>query len=82
VCRKYYVHPVVLEAYLEGVTIPPTPSDVRPLRTSGNPAALRRDEYAVIELLRQRAKAEPLKPASDSSSRDAVADAVHQDDAA
>ena len=62
VCRKYYVHPVILEAYFDGVTIPPTPGDSRQLRTSGRPAALRRDELAVIELLRQRSKAEPLKP--------------------
>lgn len=62
VCRKYYVHPVILDAYMEGVTIPPTPSDVRPLRTSGSPAALRRDEVAVVELLRKRGRAEPLKP--------------------
>jgi len=65
VCRKYYVHPVILEAYFEGVTIPPTPDDARQLRTVNGPAALRRDELAVIELLRQRAKSEPLKPAPD-----------------
>jgi DNA topoisomerase-1 len=82
VCRKYYVHPVILEAYFDGVTIPPTPSDVRQLRTSGSPAALRRDEYAVIELLRQRAKFEPLKVATDGSSRDATGGTVRQDDAA
>jgi DNA topoisomerase-1 len=81
VCRKYYVHPVILEAYLEGVTIPPTASDVRQLRASGNPAALRRDEYAVIELLRQRAKAEPLKAVADGGHREATG-AVRQDDAA
>ena len=80
VCRKYYVHPVILEAYMEGITIPPTPSDVRPLRANGSPAALRRDEVAVIELLRKRGKAEPLKPAiEDSASADHVAE---QDDAA
>lgn len=65
VCRKYYVHPVILEAYFDGVTIPPTPGDARQLRSSGRPAALRRDELAVIELLRQRSKAEPLKPVED-----------------
>jgi DNA topoisomerase-1 len=61
VCRKYYVHPVILDAYLNGITIPPLPPEVRPLRVTGNPAALRRDELAVIDLLRQRGKAEPLK---------------------
>jgi DNA topoisomerase I len=85
VCRKYYVHPVILEAYLEGVTIPPTPADVRPLRTSGGRASLRRDEVSVIELLRQRGRSEPLKTAADDSDGaapppDAAID--RQDDAA
>ena len=61
VCRKYYVHPAVLDAYLEGVTIPPLPPDQGQRRTGNGPAALRRDELAVIALLGQRAKAEPLK---------------------
>ena len=80
VCRKYYVHPVILEAYMEGITIPPTPSDVRPLRTSGSPAALRRDEVAVVELLRKRGRAEPLKAAIESRSPDDPV--TEQDDAA
>jgi DNA topoisomerase-1 len=80
VCRKYYVHPVILEAYMEGITIPPTPSDVRPLRTNGSPAALRRDEVAVVELLRKRGRAEPLKPAIESRTSDDPA--TEQDDAA
>jgi len=80
VCRKYYVHPVILEAYMEGITIPQTPSDVRPLRATGNPAALRRDEVAVVELLRKRGKGEPLKPVTeDGSSSDQP---TEQDDAA
>jgi DNA topoisomerase-1 len=77
VCRKYYVHPAIIEAYLQGVTIPPTPVDVRQLRTSGGPPGLRRDEVAVIELLRQRGKAEPLKPVVDPA---AVAVATEQQD--
>lgn len=80
VCRKYYVHPVILEAYMEGITIPPTPSDVRPLRSSGSPAALRRDEVAVVELLRRRGKPEPLKPAIEDEA--SGGDATEQDDAA
>ena len=80
VCRKYYVHPAILEAYMEGITIPPTPSDVRPLRSSGSPAALRRDEVAVVELLRNRGKAEPLKPATEE--KPTGDRATEQDDAA
>jgi DNA topoisomerase-1 len=66
VCRKNYVHPVILEAYFEGITIPPTPGNARQLRSSNGPAALRRDELAVVELLRQRGKAEPLKSSPDA----------------
>jgi DNA topoisomerase-1 len=80
VCRKYYVHPAIIEAYLQGVTIPPTPVDVRQLRTSGGPPGLRRDEIAVIELLRQRGKAEPLKPVVDPAAIEASTE--QQDDAA
>lgn len=84
VCRKYYVHPVILEAYFEGITIPPTPGEARQLRTTGSPAALRRDELAVIELLRQRGKAEPLKPVADDVSADESTPGLsnRQDDAA
>jgi hypothetical protein len=71
---------VILDAYMEGITIPPTPIDVRPLRTSGSPAALRRDEVAVVELLRKRGRAEPLKPAIENG--DSVEHATEQDDAA
>jgi DNA topoisomerase-1 len=70
VCRKYYVHPVILEAYFEGITIPPTSDESRQLRTVNGPAALRRDELAVVELLRQRAKSEPLKPVGDSGTEE------------
>lgn len=70
VCRKYYVHPVILEAYFDGITIPPTPGDSRQLRTVNGPAALRRDELAVVELLRQRARSEPLKPIGDATAEE------------
>ena len=55
VCRKYYIHPAVLEAYREGVVIPSTdgaPEGER--RASDAPAGLRRDEIAVVELLQRR----------------------------
>lgn len=73
VCRKYYVHPAILEAYLEGVTIPPPEENVRQLRTTGGPAALRRDEVAVVELLRQRGRAEPLKPVNEETTGEQLA---------
>jgi DNA topoisomerase-1 len=53
VCRKYYIHPVVLESYLEG-SIPPVPilpPDQKRERPSG---ALRRDEMAVLAFIQAR----------------------------
>jgi DNA topoisomerase-1 len=53
VCRKYYIHPVVLESYLQGSIppIPPQPSDPKRERPSG---ALRRDELAVLEFIQSQ----------------------------
>ena len=84
VCRKYYVHPVILELYLEGITIPPAPPVPRQLRTTGGRAALRRDELAVIALLGPRARTEPLKLATEESidGRTSTKIAGEQDDAA
>ena len=49
VCRKYYVHPAVLEAYRSGFVLP---ACERERRGEGRPAALRRCEVALVELLR------------------------------
>jgi DNA topoisomerase-1 len=57
VCRKYYVHPAVIEAYTEGFVLPPLPA-AEPgeagRRAAESGPALRRDEVAVVELLRAR----------------------------
>jgi DNA topoisomerase-1 len=52
VCRKYYVHPAILEAYLLGRTAP-LPPDALPggERRARGAAALRRDEIAVLQFL-------------------------------
>jgi DNA topoisomerase-1 len=53
VCRKYYIHPVVLESYLVG-SIPPVPvlpPDQKRERPSG---ALRRDELAVLAFIQSQ----------------------------
>jgi len=51
VCRKYYVHPALLEAYYEGRTIPASDANGgRRLRTPRG-AALRREETAVLQFL-------------------------------
>lgn len=53
VCRKYYIHPVVLESYLAGSVLPtpPQPSDQKRERPSG---ALRRDELAVLAFIQDQ----------------------------
>ncbi len=52
VCRKYYVHPSLLEAYLEGRTVRLEDKTRRkPPRREGRAAALRRDEVAVLQFL-------------------------------
>lgn len=59
VCRKYYVHPVIFEAYLEGQTIPESPVPELPAgpRAPG-PPALRHDERIVLEFIKARQAAE------------------------
>ena len=51
VCRKYYVHPQVVERYLKGevAATPPEPNSTK--RTTRKSAQLRRDEEAVLEFL-------------------------------
>jgi DNA topoisomerase-1 len=56
VCRKYYIHPALIEAYLEGHTLPPPPQRRRRLpRQPGG--KLRKHEQQVLDFLRERAKA-------------------------
>ena len=54
VCRKYYVHPVLLKAYHLGLTVPhfPTAQKRNVLRDSSQ-AALRREELAVLQFLHE-----------------------------
>jgi DNA topoisomerase-1 len=54
VCRKYYVHPSLLEAYLMG-QIAPTPPPLRKSARREQPgAALRRDEVLVLQFLQEQ----------------------------
>jgi DNA topoisomerase-1 len=50
VCRKYYIHPRVIERYLKGEVIPDTPP-LKPPKRQRRSAAIRRDEYAVLKFL-------------------------------
>ena len=52
VCRKYYVHPALLEAYRMGATVPQPPAKGQGRRMRG--AALRRDEVLVLQFLQER----------------------------
>lgn len=49
VCRKYYVHPAVLDAYQRGVVVAPPVTGERVTRLSE--PSLRRDEIAVLQFL-------------------------------
>jgi DNA topoisomerase I len=54
VCRKYYVHPGLVRAYLQGLTAPlPTAPLPREARRDTPTAALRRDEVAVLQFLQE-----------------------------
>ena len=67
VCRKCYVHPAVLEAYLSGHMTPEARAHVEEIKQeiaevkqkldeeiAGHEAALRREEQALVSLLQQR----------------------------
>jgi DNA topoisomerase-1 len=53
VCRKYYIHPALIEAYLEGAVLPPLPEPVWQERRAHGPA-LRRHEAEVLAFLKDR----------------------------
>jgi len=55
VCRKYYVHPALLQAYHLGLTAPPSPAAPPRRARRGLPeAALRRDEVVVLQFLQEK----------------------------
>jgi DNA topoisomerase-1 len=55
VCRKYYVHPALLGAYLMGETVPLPPfNSKKHSRRRRHGAALRRDEIVVLQFLQER----------------------------
>src|SRR5262245_12635474 len=59
VCRKYYVHPGLVRAYLQGLTAPLAGQAIpHPARRKAPTAALRQDEVAVLQFLHEGAAAE------------------------
>jgi len=56
VCRKYYVHPALLQAYQEGRTAPlPVKTLSRRKRRESSAPALRQEEVAVLQFLQEEA---------------------------
>lgn len=52
VCRKYYVHPALIEAYEEGMTAgPPAPLRRKSAKAGRGAPALRRDEVVILQFL-------------------------------
>jgi DNA topoisomerase-1 len=64
VCRKYYVHPALLHAYLLGLTVPRPPALTKRMRRAKPGGALRRDEVVVLQFLQEKV---PDWPPSSSS---------------
>ena len=57
VCRKYYVHPALINAYHLGLTAPMPPEEARKSRRATSQAALRRDELVVLQFLQEAVQA-------------------------
>ncbi len=57
VCRKYYIHPALIDAYVDGHILPPMPKHRRhvPRKTGGK---LRKHEQQVLEFLKARTRAQ------------------------
>ncbi|HEX6628925.1 MAG TPA: hypothetical protein VF105_13320 [Gemmatimonadaceae bacterium] len=72
VCRKYYIHPALIEAYLEGSVLPPLPERKWNQRKVRGPV-LRQHEMDVLAFLKARLKSKnrrndsskPAPPATD-----------------
>jgi DNA topoisomerase I len=59
VCRKYYVHPGLVRAYLQGLTAPLASTALpKQARREHPAAALRRDEVVVLQFLQEDAAAD------------------------
>ena len=63
VCRKYYIHPTLIEAYLEGSVLPPMPEHRWNKRKSTGPT-LRQHEMDVLAFLKARLKPKARRVAS------------------
>ena len=74
VCRKYYIHPALIEAYLEGSVLPPLPERKWNQRKVRGPV-LRQHEMDVLAFLKARLKSknrrsESSRPSAPSADND------------
>lgn len=71
VCRKYYIHPVLIQAYLEGAVLPALPERTwSPRTTPPGPSdgpMLRRHEADVLAFIRARLKPKAKTPSKSAS---------------
>lgn len=59
VCRKYYVHPGIIDAYQSGMVAPPSPEPgAEPPKRERPSAALRRDEVVILQFLQHELREE------------------------
>ncbi|MDQ6689739.1 MAG: DNA topoisomerase IB [Gemmatimonadota bacterium] len=71
VCRKYYIHPALLEAYLEGLVLPPLPERKWSKRKTHGPT-LRQHEMDVLAFLKARLKPEKRRLAASRYKKSSV----------
>jgi DNA topoisomerase I len=78
VCRKYYIHPVLLEAYLEGSVLPPLPERKWSKRKSKGPT-LRQHEMDVLAFIKARLKPQKRRIAASRYKKAPVAAPARED---
>jgi DNA topoisomerase-1 len=67
VCRKYYIHPVLIEAYLEGEVLPPLPVRHQWNSRNSKGPALRQHEMDVLGFIKARLKPKARRHAQNRS---------------
>jgi DNA topoisomerase-1 len=68
VCRKYYIHPALIEAYLEGSVLPPLPERHWNKRKTVGPT-LRQHEMDVLAFIKARIKPKTKRAAAAAATR-------------
>lgn len=79
VCRKYYIHPALIEAYLEGSVLPPLPERRWNKRKSKGPT-LRQHEMDVLAFIKARLKPKTRRAASPAQTKPALVPASHSEE--